>query len=414
MFKRHDKLDYILIFCGMLLVGAFLSDTPKAILDGFINIILSPDILLTDYIEVGGMGAALLNASIMGVINVLLLKRFKSQITGLSYAALLTVIGFSFIGKNIYNFWPIYIGGYLYAKHHKITFESILLQLMFATTLSPIVSELSFGSHLSVVQGMLLGILLGVLIGYVIVPISKTIFKAHEGYTLYNVGLSGGILGTMLFSLLTSFKLIIKVQDILSTDYHLLIARTLTILSVICILFGFFYDKNSLKKYKNLLKRSGQAPSDFLSDYGLGVVMLNMGLMGLISIGFVFLSKGTFNGPIIAGILTVVGFAAYGKHPVNVLPVLVGISIAAYIKVWEASSTVVIIAGLFGTTLAPISGEFGWPFGILAGFLHLSMAMNIGVVHGGTNLYNNGFAGGMVSIILVSILKDRIKPKTFH
>ena len=34
------------------------------------------------------------------------------------------------------------------------------------------------------------------------------------------------------------------------------------------------------------------------------------------------------------------------------------------------------------------------------------MVMNIGVIHGGTNLYNNGFAGGIVSIILVSSLKD--------
>ena len=42
--------------------------------------------------------------------------------------------------------------------------------------------------------------------------------------------------------------------------------------------------------------------------------------------------------------------------------------------------------------------------GIVAGFLHLSTAMNVGVIHGGTNLYNNEFAGGLVSIIMVSVL----------
>ena len=36
--------------------------------------------------------------------------------------------------------------------------------------------------------------------------------------------------------------------------------------------------------------------------------------------------------------------------------------------------------------------------GLLAGFLHSSVALNIGSVYGGMNLYNNGFAGGIVAI----------------
>lgn len=50
---------------------------------------------------------------------------------------------------------------------------------------------------------------------------------------------------------------------------------------------------------------------------------------------------------------------------------------------------------LFATTMAPISMQFGLPVGMLAGFLHLVVVHNVGVMHGGMNLYNNGFSGGL-------------------
>lgn len=62
------------------------------------------------------------------------------------------------------------------------------------------------------------------------------------------------------------------------------------------------------------------------------------------------------------------------------------------------------LALLFSTTLAPIAGEFGILMGILAGFLHSSVALNVGIVYGGMNLYNNGFAGGIVAIFMVPVI----------
>ena len=63
-----------------------------------------------------------------------------------------------------------------------------------------------------------------------------------------------------------------------------------------------------------------------------------------------------------------------------------------------------ILALLFSTTLAPIAGEFGVFVGLLAGFLHSSVALNVGIVYGGMNLYNNGFAGGIVAIFMVPVI----------
>ncbi|MDO5350251.1 MAG: DUF1576 domain-containing protein, partial [Lachnospiraceae bacterium] len=43
---------------------------------------------------------------------------------------------------------------------------------------------------------------------------------------------------------------------------------------------------------------------------------------------------------------------------------------------------------------------------IIAGFLHSSVALNVGIVYGGMNLYNNGFAGGIVAIFMVPVIQS--------
>lgn len=86
------------------------------------------------------------------------------------------------------------------------------------------------------------------------------------------------------------------------------------------------------------------------------------------------------------------------------MPIFIGVILGAYFQIWEINSVGAILAVLFGTTLAPIAGVFGWKSGVAAGFLHMALVMNIGYLHGGMNLYNNGFSGGMVAAILVPII----------
>lgn len=79
---------------------------------------------------------------------------------------------------------------------------------------------------------------------------------------------------------------------------------------------------------------------------------------------------------------------------------------------YEPSSTSSVLIALFSTTIAPIAGEYGVLAGIFAGFIHKAVATNVGFIHGGINLYNNGLAGGLVAGTLIPIfrnLKERIK-----
>ena len=113
-----------------------------------------------------------------------------------------------------------------------------------------------------------------------------------------------------------------------------------------------------------------------------------MAVNGLFATIFILGVGGELNGPTIGGIFTIVGFSATGKHIRNIAPIMFGVLFASFTKRWTINSPSPMLALLFSTTLAPIAGEFGVLMGLLAGFLHSSVALNVGIVYGGMNLYN--------------------------
>jgi len=387
-----------------LFILAFILDDITNITNGLLKIITHPSILLTDYLTVGGIGATFLNASILALINIYLIHKLKININGPIIAAVFIILGFSFFGKNILNVWPIYLGGIIYSKYHSIRFKNVFLITMFGTGIAPIVSQISFGIGLNSITGIFLGILFGTIIGFILPSVSSHMLKVHDGYNLYNIGFTIGMIGTVIIALFRSYGFIIEADKILSTEYHNVLFIILTIFSIFLILMGVILDKNAVKDYYKILKHSGRLISDFTHFVGVEITLVNMGIMGIISIAYVLISKGNINGPILGGIITVIGFSAFGKHPKNTIPIFVGVYLASLTKVWSLTSTTVIIAGLFGTTLAPVAGTFGPLAGIAAGFIHLSVVMNVGFLHGGINLYNNGFSGGIVASIMIPVI----------
>ena len=129
-----------------------------------------------------------------------------------------------------------------------------------------------------------------------------------------------------------------------------------------------------------------------------------MALAGMLGMAYILVVGGELNGPVIGAILTVVGFAAFGKHPRNIFPIMLGVFLGSLAKPWNVDDPSILLAALFGTTLAPIAGRFGWHWGVVAGFVHSSAALTVGPVHAGLNLYNNGFAAGIVAAVLVPVI----------
>ena len=132
-----------------------------------------------------------------------------------------------------------------------------------------------------------------------------------------------------------------------------------------------------------------------------------MGLVGLMLSSYVLLVGGKLNGPVIGAILSAVGFSAFGCHLKNSFPILVGIFLASLFGTFhEITSTGMIVAAVFGTGLAPISGFYGSFYGVIAGMLHIALVHNVSTLHEGLNLYNSGFSTGFVAGILVPILDN--------
>lgn len=404
--KTNDKTvkSILMIFPVTLLIFAFILDDFSNIINGLAKIVTHPSVLLTDYLTVGGIGATFVNSALLTLINIYIVHKQKLSINGSIIAAMFIISGFSFFGKNIINVWPMYIGGLLYTKYQKINFKNVILVTMFGTGISPIVSQISFGMGINPIIGIILGSLFGILIGFILPPVASHMVKVHDGYNIYNIGFTIGLIGTVIIAVLRSYGFIIESKELLSTEYHKILIIIMLAYSVLLIILGYLLNKDVFKNYKKVFKYSGRLISDFVILTGFEATLVNMGVMGIIAIAYVVISRGTINGPIIGGILTIIGFSAFGKHPKNTIPILIGISLASFTKVWSMTSTSVIIAGLFGTTLAPIAGAFGPYIGVIAGFLHLSVVMNVGFLHGGINLYNNGFSGGIVASVLIPII----------
>ncbi len=403
--SERTKFLIISIFPVASLVLSFIVSDINEIINGLYKIIVQPDVLITDYIKIGGLGAALMNSALLVLINMFFLWKLRFHMGGFPISAIFIIAGFAFFGKNIFNVWPIYIGGYLYAKHQKKRFRSVIVISMFGTALSPMIFEVARAISPSNYWGLVFAIFAGIVVGFFLPPIAIHLLRAHDGYNLYNVGFAAGFIGTVVMSFMKSYGFTNEPRMILSYEYDSFLKIFLFSFFVLLIIIGYFLnDKSLFKGYSKILNSSGKLVTDFTFIAGFGITLINMGIMGIIGLIYVYISKGVLSGPIIGGLLTMVGFAAFGKHPKNCIPVMLGVFIASFFKVWDTSSTTVIMAALFSTSLGPIAGEYGPIAGMLAGFLHLSVTMSVGVLHGGINLYNNGFSTGIIATILVPML----------
>lgn len=371
---------------------------------GYLVILQSPTILLTDFIYISGIGPAMFNVGIVGLYNLLLIRHYKLKFNGVLIASFMTVIGFSFFGKNLFNILPIYLGGYLYTRYQNISYKDVIVVMMFGTALAPIISELSFAGIFIQPYGIIVGLVAGVFIGFIIVPLSSHMLRFHEGYNLYNIGFTSGIIGTFLTSLLRSLGVEVKpVNLVSSSNEHLIIVTTLVVF-IIFILYGLSINRYALKNFMGIFQYKGRLITDFTYLTGYGITFLNIGLLGLFALGYVVAVGGVVNGPTLAGIFTLAGFGAFGKHFKNIIPVMAGVVVTALLLNYDLSSTAIVISVLFSTTLAPIAGSYGPLAGFIAGMCHMILVTNVGVIHGGINLYNNGFSGGIVAGILIPVI----------
>jgi len=408
---RYKKLyPAVICFCVFLAaIGLVLGD-PSTVLPGLWKIIVTEDALITDYVKIAGVSAALVNSALVTLVSLLLLYLSKEPPNGFTLVELGLMAGFSLFGKNIVNIWPIIAGTFLYAKARREPFGKYVSVSLLATALAPVVSYVALDNGFG---NLWWGIAVGLLIGFVLPPLSAYTYKIQNGMNLYNMGFACGLLAMILVPVMSSMGANPTVAHHWAEGYNLHFAIFLGVLCLGLTVAGFFFSGRpawgAWAGYRRLLRTTGRAPSDYLRMFGPAPVLINMGVNGLIGMAFILATGGDLNGPTLGGILTIMGFSAFGKHARNITPIMLGVVIGGVFMHFDINQSSVQLALLFGTTLAPISGYFGWPFGIVAGFLHSSVVLHAGTPVEGINLYNNGFSGGLLAIVLYPIISEAIR-----
>jgi hypothetical protein len=398
------RVTLLLYFPLICFLGVIIANDPQAF-ENFIKIQLSPAILLTDYLEIGGVAGTLINVGIIALMNILLFYYLKLPYTGLMFAAFFTIFGFSFLGMTLVNLIPIYAGGLLYSRYAKIKFRSIIMLSVFAGTLGPVISHLIFGYGFTGIFAWTLGITVGIVLGFFVIPIARHLLKFHDGFNLYNIGFASGIIGIIFVSIMKSLGYPTVRVVLLYQSHNSIILALLLISCFYLMTVGYFAEEELNKRWKTILPISGRAISDFTEPAGFGATLFNMGIVGLMSTGVVLIFGGVVNGFMLAAIYTIIGFGAFGKHPKNIWPIFAGAILSSLMLGLPLNSTTTLGSILFATTLVPIAGVYGPGWGIVAGFLHVFVVRQVGDFHGGLNLYNNGFAGGLVAGVLIIIIQ---------
>ena len=389
---------------GVLLAGAVIAQPDKTLIEGFLKIQGAETGLITDSIVTGGLGGALLNAGMVLLLSTILVRRLKMPFTGMSMACLYMMAGFAFMGKNLVNTLPILAGGWIYSRYRREPFSKYVYLTFFGTCLSPLVS-FAMNNTRDGLRGLTMA-LCGVAIGFFLPPVSAYTVRIHQGYNLYNVGFAAGFIGLGMASILKGFGVEFADVSSWSKDNGMLLdVLTWGVLAAFLVM-GILLGCRSWRQYRSILRHSGRAVADFTVLDGLGPTFVNMALTGALGALYLRWMGADLNGPLLCCIFSLVGFAAFGKHPRNVIPVALGAILSSRLMGnIPIDSPSVLLATLLCTGLAPIAGQFGWIWGILAGFMHMTIVQHTAFLHGGMNLYNNGFAAGLTCVLMLPIIQ---------
>lgn len=404
--KGKEMKLFIYVSAVLLYIAAFLLASPQEIIQGMKIIVWSKDALITDYFKLAGYGAAFFNAALVLTIGIFLIQAAKLPFTGITMAALSIDVCFGFWGKNPVNILPIFIGVFLYARLHKASIGRYLYTALFGACLGPVVTEVMYKLPFTFEIRLIMTILIGILIGLILPPLSAHTVSMHMGYNLFNVGFSGGILAFVIVCLMRSFSLEIEPVFIWQEGIHPGITLGVYLYFVFTFLYGLWLSNGKLTGLWKISRHPGRAIADFVIMDGPGATLMNMGIVGILAESYILLIGGDLSGPVQGAVFMAFGYAAFGAHMKNYLPVLLGVYLSCFVTQYLPVTPGIQIAAIFCIGLAPIAGQFGPIAGIAAGFLHAAIVMYTSLMYGGLNLYNNGFSAGWVAIIMVPLIES--------
>ena len=158
--------------------------------------------------------------------------------------------------------------------------------------------------------------------------------------------------------------------------------------------------------------------TDYFKLAGHGAAFFNAALVLTIGISLVQAARLPFTGITTAALAIDVCFGFWGKNPVNIFPIFMGVIL--YAKIHKASIGRYLYTALFGACLGPLVTEvmYKLPFdfgiklfltiaaGILIGLMLPPLSAHTVSMHMGYNLFNVGFSAGILAFVMVCIMRS--------
>jgi len=419
-------------------IACLISGEGFGVFANFRHILTSPSKLVTDYFNLGSIGAAFLNAGLCGLACNLVMLATKAKPCATLLAGYFLVVAHCFYGLNLINMWPPFLGVLVFCLVFRESPGKMLHLAMFSTSLGPFISDLLFRYTLGdkfdpdhpqlTVLGIILAIFFGLGAGFLVPALLPGTAKMHRGHNLFKAGLAIGLFGMFAYALLyksmgiSTPDTVIR-ENPLYTDsgesYILFVTLFFATVFLTTMAIGFVGNGCSFKGYHKLWKCDGWQ-DDFPVRFGMPLTMINVGIYGFFILAYmVLILFGTFgvgySGPTVGVTIAAITFAASGQTPRTVWPIALGYglfsalsagicSLAGLPIAWTLSTQGYINGFAFATGLCPFSGRYGWKIGVLAGVLHAILCTSTAAMHGGFVLYNGGLTSGLTAMLLIPIL----------
>ena len=420
------KLFFLFVSVAFLVAALCMPDRAQ-MFTGLGKILTGPTKLSTNYFSVGGFAATFLNMGLVALACTVLYHITGAKPNNVSTLAFLLTLGFCSWGIHILNMWFTMAGVALFALLKKEKLASVVNAMLFSTGVAPVISDMLIRYPNAEVVGFnVLGILLAVVVGLIAglivsagLPHSPNV---HKGFNLYSAALPVGIAMFFLNGVLY------KVMGIeLPGAAGDLAVASWPVVNIFCmVLFGLCIVIALLlgctpKAYWSLLKNTDQV-ANVSGTLGNSVMLMNVGVYGLFILAYYNLVGANFNGVVLGLIFCMLCTCNSGSRPTNVWPIMAGYVVASLVFGWispllggsfsmAANAPAVLVGVCYANGLSPICDKYGWRYGFIGAVIHYCIVTLVPGLHGGFCLYNGGFTGIFVCILLIPILEKYCKTR---
>ena len=425
--RNFLKLFFFFFSCSFLTAAFFMPDAAY-MFTGLWKIISRPTLGSTNFFSVGGYAATFLNMGLVGLVcTALYCIPGEKKANNVATLATILTIGFGSWGIHIVNMLPTMLGVcvYCWVNGHKIGDETNAM--LFTTGLAPFISELLVRyPNIHVVGFSLerigLTLVVGIAAGFVFLAGLDHSPRVHRGGVLYSAALPVGMTAFLLQGFL--YKAMGVVVPAPLSD---LSVSSAPIVNTFCIiLFGSMIGIALMmgcrpKDYWRLLTNP-QKVMNFSNHYGTSVMLMNVGVYGLFILAYYNDIGAQFNGVTFGVIFCMLSTCNSGSHPGNVITITAAYAlISKFFQLLSPTmgggftqylhAQAIIIGVCFANGLSPISDKYGWFWGMLAAFFHFCMVTTTPSLHGGMCLYNGGFTGALVCLLMLPVLEKNVPTK---